>query len=160
MGVLDPNFFAWAWLVAGLLLLGVELLSATTLLLWPGLGAMATGLVLFGLPGLPLGWQITLFGAVAVLTAIIGRKWFKQFLAARPAQSQAQGLNTPETMLIGKRGLARPADAAGRGSIILDGQTWVVRLPSGLPPQSGQMVQVVALDGGILVVEPVEPNAA
>jgi inner membrane protein len=145
----DPTNWAWIWLLGALALLGIELLTTTTLFLWPGIGGVFTGLCLFAAPTLPLSWQVALFGVVSVAAAIAGRQLVKY--RARHALAPT-ALNTPETELIGRTATARPADSAGRATITIDGTVWVARLAGGAPPPEGKMVRVVAVDGAVLIV--------
>ncbi len=153
----DPTLRPWLWLVSGLLLLGLELLTTTTLLLWPALGGMVTGVLLFALPGLPTSWQIILFGLVALSTALIGRRIIKRH---RASATPIQPLNTPEAGLIGRTIVARPPDNAGRGSVVVDGIVWSARLNTGQAPPGGQSVRVLAVDGATLIVETITASGS
>ncbi len=63
----------WKWLLAGLALLGAEIVTGTGWLLWAGLAALLTGVVALGFI---LDWrvQVAVFGAFFFLLAIAGRR--------------------------------------------------------------------------------------
>lgn len=63
----------WKWLVAGLVMLGVEIFTGTTYLLWAGLAALLTGVVALGFAP---DWriQIAVFAAFAAILVVAGRR--------------------------------------------------------------------------------------
>ena len=63
---------AWAWIILGVVLIGLELAAPGVFLLWLGLAAVATGLV----DGMAdLSWQAStlLFAALSVVAVLVGR---------------------------------------------------------------------------------------
>ncbi|MGL4976323.1 MAG: NfeD family protein, partial [Bosea sp. (in: a-proteobacteria)] len=79
----------WAWLIAGLVLMGLELLLPGVFLIWIGLAALVTGAIV-GLTG--ISWQLAalIFAALSLFSVFLGRK-----LTQKPADERnpAQGLN-------------------------------------------------------------------
>jgi len=64
----------WDWLALATLLLILEVFGAGGYLLWIGLMAVGVGALTYLLPDLPWVWQFLLFGALAVLSALLWRR--------------------------------------------------------------------------------------
>lgn len=82
MILVHPNLF---WLSLGGLLLAAEMLGGNGYLLWSGVAAVITGLVVWLLP-LDWAWQGAMF---AVLTLLAARLWWK-WLAKRVQEQNRQ----------------------------------------------------------------------
>ena len=65
----------WDWLALATVLLILEVFGAGGYLLWMGLIAIAVGALTYLLPDLPWMWQFLLFGALAMLSAMIWRRY-------------------------------------------------------------------------------------
>jgi inner membrane protein len=65
----------WAWWIAGLFLLGLELLFPGNVLVWIGIAAMLTGLEILIVD---FGWQVSLilFLVLSAAMVILGRRYF------------------------------------------------------------------------------------
>jgi membrane protein implicated in regulation of membrane protease activity len=145
------------WILAGLLVLGAELVLPGVYLVWAGLAAIGTGLLILlggaaGAPyaGLGFGWNVALF--LALLAAGIA-------LSLRRRTGTGRRVNAPEAGLAGRRAilLATP-DGALR--VRLGDSEWPARLPGGvLGAVPGTPVLVEAVDGLVLVVRPIEGEA-
>jgi membrane protein implicated in regulation of membrane protease activity len=136
---------AWAWIILGVLLIGLELTAPGIFFLWLGLAAVVTGLV-DGLIG--LSWQAStlLFAVLSVLAVLVGRT------VSRPAvRTEASALNQRGEALIGRRFTLEAPMAGGEGRIRVDDSSWRVTGPD-LP--RGATVRVVRVEGATLVVEP------
>jgi inner membrane protein len=135
---------AWAWIILGVLLMGLELAAPGIFFLWLGLAAVVTGLV-DGLVG--LSWQSStlLFAVLSVLAVVLGR------MVSRPAvRTEASSLNRRGEALIGRRFTLEAPLAGGEGRIRVDDSSWRVTGPD-LP--RGAIVRVVGVEGATLVVE-------
>jgi inner membrane protein len=66
---LDQIFVPWYWIIAGTVLMGLEILIPGVFVLWIGLGALVVGIFLMLFPEAPLAWQLVLFAA-AMLSSI------------------------------------------------------------------------------------------
>ena len=135
---------AWAWIILGVLLIGLELTAPGIFLLWLGLAAVVTGLV-DGLIG--LSWQAStlLFAVLSVLAVLVGRT------VSRPAvRTESSSLNQRGEALIGRRFTLEAPLAGGEGRIRVDDSSWRVTGPD-LP--RGATVRVVRVEGATLVVE-------
>jgi membrane protein implicated in regulation of membrane protease activity len=137
---------AWAWIILGVLLIGVELLAPGVFFLWLGLAALATGLTdaAFG-----LSWQAStlLFAVLSVAAVLVGR-------AISPPsvqQDEASGLlNRRGDALVGRIFTLEGPIAGGEGRIRVDDSSWRVKGPD-MP--AGTAVRVVRVEGATLIVE-------
>lgn len=134
------------WILAGLALLGAELLLPGVYLMWVGLAALGTGVVLMG-AGLGFGAAVTTF--LVLLGASLGAS-----VLVRRRRSPAHRVNAPEAGLAGRRATVIAADAMGL-RVRLGDSDWPARLPRGVAvPDAGSAVRVEAVDGTVLVVRP------
>ncbi|QCR36842.1 NfeD family protein [Nissabacter sp. SGAir0207] len=135
------------WLTLGGLLLAAEMLGAGGYLLWSGVAAMLTGLLLWLLP---LGWQVQLL-AFALLTLLTAGGWWL-WLKRRPGTPAARRLNRRGEQLIGTRATLRAPLHNGYGRLEIGDSSW--RIHSDAPLQAGDEVEVIAIDGITLEVRP------
>lgn len=139
----------WLWIGAGVALAALEMIVPSFLLIWPGLAALAVGLVLFAMPGLGLGGQGVLFAVLAIGFTLGGRAYV---LRHKAGPGDHPGLNRRGARLVGRRGVARGAFAGGRGSIEIDGELWQARATGAVFPNGA--VEVVGAEGAELIVAP------
>ena len=133
---------AWAWIILGVVLIGLELAAPGIFMLWLGLAAIATGLV-DGAIG--LSWQAStlLFAVLSLGFVLLGRA------VSRPAVHSST-LNRRGEALVGRVFTLEAPLAGGEGRIRVDDSSWRVTGPN-LPP--GASVRVVRVEGATLVVE-------
>ena len=103
----------WAWIIGGMILAGLEIIVPGIFLLWIGLGALAVGLVLSIVPGLPLPWQALIF-AVSMLSSLGLGFWIQR---RSRATGEDRFLNREMAAMIGQEYLAITPFVAGRGRI-------------------------------------------
>lgn len=136
----------WSWVVLGLVLIGGELLAPGVFLIWLGLAALVTGLVV-GLTG--IGWQAAalVFAALSVACLFAGRA-----LTRRKAEEPdaAMGLNDRGRQLIGRVFKLEATMTGGEGRIRVGDSSWRITGPELL---AGSEVRVVRVEGATLVVE-------
>jgi membrane protein implicated in regulation of membrane protease activity len=113
---------AWLWIVAGLALGGVELMTATYFLIWPGLAAVALGLWMFAAPATPFWDQVTIFAVLALALTVAGRVW----VARREAAPAPGGLNRRGARLVGRVVTVR-AVGGDMLEVEVDGELWRAR---------------------------------
>lgn len=133
---IDP---AWAWILAGFVLMGGELLLPGVFLVWLGLAAFLTGLVETAFD-LPWQAQLPLF-AVFSTSAVI--------LATRLDREHAPVLNRGAHGLIGRDVLLDAPIVTGLGRARIDDTLWPVSGPD-LP--AGARVRVTGVEGAVLTV--------
>jgi len=138
---------AWAWIIIGLLVMGLELAVPGAFMIWLGLAAIATGIVaaLFD-----ISWQAgMLVYAVLALAAVALGRW----LTRRPGKSKAQPeqeLNRSDRALIGQSLRLETAIVDGIGRVRVNDSSWRV---SGPDMPAGERVRVIGMDGATLEVE-------
>jgi membrane protein implicated in regulation of membrane protease activity len=136
----------WSWVILGLLLIGGEMLTPGIFLIWLGVAALATG-VLVGLAG--IGWQTAalVFAGLCIVSVLAGRR-----LTRRRDQEPdaASGLNDRGRQLIGKTFRLEATMTGGEGRIRVGDSSWRVVGPELL---AGSEVRVIRVDGATLLVE-------
>lgn len=142
---------AWHWIVLGVALAIAETLLPGTILLWLGIAAALTGIVL--LAWTDLGWQgqVLLFGAIAVVAVAVGL-----VLRRKLHKPQPREVNLGTQRFVGQRGALSTAISNGRGEIRLGDTVWPVAGPD-LPV--GTSVVVTGSDGVTLTVRAAEAPA-
>ena len=145
----------WAWLLLGLVLLGLEVVVPGTFMLWFAIAAIVTGVVALAADAAgwtALTWQAEagLFVVLAIVAVIAGRAWMSR---RRQEPSDASGLNERAARHIGRRAQLTEALVDGRGRIDLDDTVWLVSGPD-LP--AGTTVRITGADGVRLRVERAE----
>ena len=132
------------WLLAGVALLGAEMLLPGFYLLWVGLAAVGTGLVLLATS---LGFGAAGAAFLTFLAAGIGMS-----VAARRRRGPAMRLNAPEAGLAGRMATVIAAEGSALRVRVGDSD-WPARVPRGAAvPAIGASVRIEAVDGVVLVV--------
>lgn len=135
---------AWSWIVAGLILLGLELVVPGGVLVWLGAAAMVTGLLsLLVTIFWPL--QFVIFGVLA-LVAI----WLWLRVRGPGPASDRPFLNQRAQRYIGREVVLEQPIEDGVGHLNLDDTTWRVTGPN---LAAGVRVRIVSADGAELTVE-------
>lgn len=137
------------WWILALLLIALEVLAPGYFLLWIGIGAAATGVLLWLVPGLSLLVQALAFALLALLAcAAYGYGLRPKLLRGAPA---GERLNRRGEQMIGKRYVLIEPIVNGRGKARVGDGEWLVSGPD-LPP--GASVEVTGVDGTTLRVRP------
>lgn len=139
------------WILIGLIALGAELALPGVYILWAGLAALGTGLVVLvmGNPG---------FGLDAVIFLVLLAVGVGLSLTMRRIRgTTVQRVNRPESGLAGRQAiLLYGPDRTLR--VRLGDSEWPARLPRGVEtPPAGVSVRVEGVDGLVLVVRPDGP---
>ena len=134
-----PHIF---WLSLGGLLLAAEMLGGSGYLLWSGVAAVVTGLLVWLVP---FGWELQ--GVIfAVLTLIAAWLWWlwlsRRVRDQKPADAS---LNQRGQQLVGRRFILDNALVNGRGHMRVGDSSWPVSAGSDLP--AGSKVEVIAVEG-------------
>jgi inner membrane protein len=140
----------YLWWIVALVLIAIEVIMPGYFMLWIGIGAAATGLLVLLLPGLPLLAQAIAFAVLAFVSCAV--YWY----AVRPKLQQHEPgderLNRRGEQLIGQHYVLIEAIVNGRGKARVGDGQWLVNGPD-LPV--GSTVEVVAVEGASLKVRPV-----
>ena len=140
---LDPG--TW-WLIAGVLLLALELLAPGVFLVFIGAAALATGAftLMFDLGLAP---QLGLFAIYTAVSVYIGKKIY-----ARPVHGESDGLlNERAAQLIGRKVTVVRAIGDGDGRVKVGDSEWNAR--GDFSAQPGEKVVIAGMDGNCLIVE-------
>lgn len=133
------------WIAVGIVLVLLEMATPGVYMVWLGLAAIATGLVVQVVePG---------FAGQVVVFAVFTAAFITLALRLRSRRA-APTLNTPASGLVGREAVA--LDFHGRhGRVRVGDSDWSARLAEGAPaPQPREAMRVVAVEGTVLVVGP------
>lgn len=134
----------WWWWIAGVALVGLELLVPGVFLLWIGLGAVATGVVLWLLPDLPLAWQVVALVVLMFASLAAGGRW------QRRANRDGPRLNEELQSLVGQRLPSLTDFEHGRGRVRVADSSYAAVAEG--PVAAGELVEVWAVEGTTLKV--------
>lgn len=140
----QPHVF---WLVLGGILLAAEMLGTAGYLLWSGIAAVATGLLVWVVP---LSWELQAV-CFAILTLVAAFLWWR-WLNRQPAPQPAT-LNQRGQQLIGRRLRLDAPLTDCRGNVRIGDSSWPVVAETSLP--AGCEVVVVAVEGIVLKIRAV-----
>ena len=132
----------WHWLALGAVLAAVEIIAPGVFFLWLGVAAIATGLVLLVLPGLPWTVQLLLFAVLSVAAVYAGRRFF----SGQASASDHPGLNRRGDRYVGQIFTLEEATMDGRGRLRVGDSWWRMATTGGDLP-AGARVRVVAVEG-------------
>ncbi|HUA81920.1 MAG TPA: NfeD family protein [Dyella sp.] len=140
----------YLWWIVALVLIGIEVAMPGYFMLWIGIGAAATGLLVLLMPGLSVLAQAMAFVVLAFVScAVYG--YFVRPTLHKGAHGDGR-LNRRAEQLIGGRYVLIEAINNGRGKARVGDGQWLVSGPD-LP--AGSTVEVIAVDGTTLKVRPV-----
>lgn len=137
----------WHWFIFGGVLIILEMLLPSTLFLWPGISAVALGVVVLVVPALTWPVAVAIWAILSVVTVVGWTKYRK----LHPAQRTENGLNDRGQHFVGQvYVLTRPLEN-GKGEIKAGDTVWQVSGSDALP--AGSNVKVTGFDGALLQVE-------
>jgi membrane protein implicated in regulation of membrane protease activity len=133
------------WIVAGLVLMLLEMFVPGVFLIWLGIAALATGLVLQFVSA-NFAFEVILFAAFAAIAVTTSLRF-------RPQRPTIQ-VNTPASGLVGREAVA--LEFHGRiGRVRVGDSEWSARLAGGAPqPEPQASLRVVGVDGTTVIVAP------
>lgn len=138
----------WSWWILGFVLLIVEIFAPGVFFLWIGLAAIVAGTIaLF----VPLSWQVQIivFGVLAVVFAVLGRRLYARFGKTGDAAS----LNERGEQLVGRTFTLSDDLTDGEGRLKIGDTFWLVHGSDTLV--AGSKVIVTGTKGTILLIEAV-----
>jgi len=137
----------WAWIIAGAILLALELAAPGAFMMWLGLSAILVGILSFIIPSLTWEWQGVAFAIFAVLSIPLWRRFARN---VEPPEERPF-LNRRADALVGRVFTLDKPIVDGVGSIRIDDTIWRV---SGADRPAGSRVKIARVDGANLQVEP------
>jgi len=140
---------ATKWVIVGVLLLILEVVTGTTYILWPAVAALVVGVFVFILP---LGWemQFLLFFILSAILLVVGHKYVRPKMKG----GEPSDLNDRARSMIGMRVKAVADFDTGMGRVQVGDTQWRASIDDG-NPLSGAELRVVSVKGTTLRVEPV-----
>jgi membrane protein implicated in regulation of membrane protease activity len=141
----------YGWWIVALLLIGAEVLAPGYFMLWIGIAAAGTGLVVLAVPDMGLLAQAVCFGVLTFASCFAYARWLRPRMAASSADAPL--LNRRGQQMVGQRYVLCEAIVHGRGKARVGDGTWLVTGPE-LP--AGATVEVVGVDGTTLAVKAVD----
>lgn len=135
----------WAWIIAGLVLLGLELVVPGGFLVWLGVAGIVTGIVVFIEP-IAWPWQWLMFAVLAFVAILL----WTRFSRSRSTDTDSPYLNRRADRFIGREAVLEQPIAGGFGRLTLDDTVWRVAGPD-LP--AGSRIRIIGSDGAVLRVE-------
>ena len=134
--------WTWAWIIAGAIIAGLEILVPGIYLMWIGFGAVATGVLLARYPDLPLAWQMLVF-AVSMISSLGIGFWIQR----RSGRTRgARFLNREMKQMIGQTYVAVGPFVVGRGRIKVHDSSYAAVSDETIA--AGDIVKVVAIEDG------------
>jgi len=152
----DTNFIlaflesmnATKWGLIGVALVGLELITGTTYILWPAAAALILAVVVFILP---LAWEIQflLFTFLSILLLVLGHFYLRPLMKS----DEPSDTNNPVRTMIGRRVVAFIDFDNGEGRVTVGDSQWKASTETdGL--KVGDKLVVTSVVGATLVVEP------
>jgi membrane protein implicated in regulation of membrane protease activity len=135
----------WHWVMFGLVMIAAEVMVPGAFFLWLGISALIVGGIAFLFPFTSAPVQVVLFGVLAILATIIGRKIMRKLLkGAVPSL-----LNRRGQQLVGEIITLDAPIINGHAQVTVGDSKWLVKGPN---LAIGTDVTVVGIEGNILIV--------
>lgn len=136
------------WLIFGVILLTLEVVTGTTYILWPAVAALIVGVLVFILP---LAWemQFLLFFLISTVLLFAGHKYFQPMMQG----GEPSDLNDRARSMVGRRVKAVTAFETGRGRVQVGDTQWQAVMEDG-DAAEGDELKIVSVQGTVLQVEP------
>lgn len=136
----------WHWFIAGATLMIAETLLPGSFLIWFGMGALVTGVLLWAAPG--VGWeaQLACFAVVSMLSIVAWR----QYRIRHPEPTSHPTLNKRGLAYVGRRFTLADPIVDGVGRLRVDDTLWKITGPD-FP--AGTHVTVIGVEGNALRVD-------
>ncbi len=143
------------WIVAGLVLILLELFAPGFILVFVGVSALLTGIAIwFGLPGAG-AWPWVVFSALTILQIVVLRKYCQKWFRGGTLDGDQAGLDED---FIGRAAevlsgfqLANSQNHQYVGRVEFRGSQWDA--VCGVPLEIGQRVSIAGRDGSRLLVQ-------
>ncbi len=140
------NILYWHWLIAGVLLIILEMLAPGAYFLWMGVAAFIVGGALYFIPSMIWLVQIVIFGVISVVSLVL----YKRYQRNNDEPSDQPVLNRRGEQYIGRVFNLEEPIINGIGKVKVDDSTWKV---AGADYPVGTKVRVVSVDGTTFKVE-------
>lgn len=152
----DTNFIlaflesmnATKWGLIGVALVGLELVTGTTYILWPAAAALILAVGVFFLP---LAWEIQflLFTVFSITLLFLGHFYLRPLMKS----DEPSDTNNPVRTLVGRRVVAFTDFDNGEGRVTVGDTQWKASTETG-DLKTGDKLVVTSVVGATLIVEP------
>ncbi len=152
----EPNFIvsllegvrATHWGLLGLSLVGLELITGTTYILWPAAAALILAVLVFFLP---LGWelQFVIFFILSIVLLVAGHRYLRPMLKS----GEPSEVNDPGQTMLGRRVTAFTDFENGHGRVTVGDTQWKASTDA-KDPKTGDALIITSVAGTTLIVEP------
>ena len=141
------NIEFWHWWIAAAVFLILEIFAPGVVFVWMGISAGIIGAALFAFPDLAWELQFSVWGILAVASAVVGRNYIRR----NPIKTDEPNLNKRGDQYIGRTFTLDKDLENGMGKIKVDDSIWKVECDSDL--KKGTKIKVVGLDSVIFKIE-------
>ena len=138
----------WAWIIAGSILLALELAVPGAFMMWLGLAAVLVGVITFA-----IGWGWQAQGVAFAVFALLSVPLWRRFARRVEPESESPLLNRRSEALVGRVFTLEKPIIDGVGTVRIDDTIW--RVTSGVDTPAGSRIRVARAEGATLTVEPV-----
>lgn len=137
------------WAGLALLLFAAEAMAPGAFMLWLGLAATATFVIVLLAPGMTMLAQVVAFAILSVVAILIWQRWFR----GRGSRSDQPMLNRRAEQLVGQVVVLVEPIVDGKGRLQIADAFWTIRGPDA---PAGARVRIALTDGMVLTVEPID----
>ncbi len=136
----------WHWLVLGVVLVILEVLSPGAFFLWLAISAGIVGILLLINPEMAWEYQILAFALFSVVSIALWRIYIKR----HPIETDQPRLNRRGEQYVGRSFNLEQPVVNGQGKIRVDDSTWKIEGPD---CESGTRVRIIGVAGVVLRFE-------
>jgi len=137
----------WTWLIAGVLLMVVELFLPGVFIVWIGLASVISGILFCIFSDLSLSYQLLVFAILSIICVIFGWYIYGQILK-KSSKKEYSSLNNGAEAFIGNEYTLIEDVVNGRSKARVGDSVWIVHAPDGL--KAGDKIIVGKVDGIVL----------
>lgn len=138
---------ALVWLIAGVVLVALEMFGASGYLLGLAAGALCTSLATYVFNDISFGWQVTVFSLLSIMFTVVFVMLFRKYNNT----TDQPDLNEPDLAIIGKIMTAN-TDVSAAGGVVKYGDV-LHKAVSDQAVAKGASVRVTSAKGAVLTVE-------
>lgn len=139
---------ATRWGLLGIGLVGLELITGTTYILWPAVAALILSVWVFFLP---LSWEIQflMFFALSGILLVVGHLYLRPLMKS----GEPSDLNDPSRSMQGRRVVALSDFDNGHGKVTVGDTQWKASSETD-DLKAGDKLVITSVVGATLIVEP------
>ena len=145
-----PEYAKWAWLIAGTLLMMVEVFVPGVFVVWLGLAAVLTGITLSIFSDITVSYQLLTFSILSVICVFIGWYVYGKVLV-KSSNREYSDLNNGAQSFVGKEYSVLEDSTNGRSRVKIGDTVWLVESKDEL--KEGDAVIIESVDGIVLHVK-------